>query len=323
MYTREPTLNSHPPVPTKSHKNYNQQKDQNRLWGEGFQYWRCSPCMCQANWMSLDIIVTLLACMAQRFTYWRCSPCMCQANWMSLGIIVTLLACMAQRFTSSMSPIKYASTASCRHKMACPWKCRSYLPTSRAISWTNHEKGHFNMRSSVLFWNWQILWRATIPGWCFWVFFSFPAVKNSFLGALPFTVGWSFFLAGSSPPDIDGPASTAKCWIGNDCGDLPTSPSHSASQSSWLSPLNLEGFLVPAMGVHQCWGPWASTSTITLVWTSVFTCVWVCIIILTSLLPSPLCGVLFVLTILKLKRESANQVPEQSCESLVAAILNF
>ena len=40
-----------PLVPTKSQKTYNQQKDQNRLWGGGFQYWRCSPCMCQANWM--------------------------------------------------------------------------------------------------------------------------------------------------------------------------------------------------------------------------------------------------------------------------------
>ena len=62
--------------------------------------------------------------------------------------------------------------------------------------------------------------------------FSFPAVKNSFLRVFPPTVGWSFFLAGSSPPNIDGPASTAiwaNCWVGNDCGDLPTSSSCSAS----------------------------------------------------------------------------------------------
>ena len=93
-------------------------------------------------------------------------------------------------------PTRYASAASYRHKMACPWKCRSYLPTSRAISWTNHEKRHFQMRSSVLFWNWQISRRVMIPGWYIWVFFSFPAIKNSFLGALPPTVGWSLFLAG-------------------------------------------------------------------------------------------------------------------------------
>ena len=72
---------------------------------------------------------------------------------MSLGIIVTHFACMAQRLVSSMRPTKYASAASCRHIMALPWKHKSYLPTSRAISWTSHEKGSFLIRSSVLFWN--------------------------------------------------------------------------------------------------------------------------------------------------------------------------
>ena len=45
-------------------------------------------------------------------------------------------------------------------------------------------------------------------------------------------VGWSFFLAGSSPPDVDGPTSTAiwdNCQVGSDGGALPTSSSHSAS----------------------------------------------------------------------------------------------
>ena len=76
-----------------------------------------------------------------------------QANWMSLGIIVTLLACMVQRLASSMRPTKNASAASCKHIMVLPWKCRSVLPTSWAISWTSHEKGSFLIRSSVLFWN--------------------------------------------------------------------------------------------------------------------------------------------------------------------------
>ena len=40
--------------------------------------------------------------------------------------------------------------------MVLPWKHRSYLPTSRAISWTSLEKGSFLIRSSVLFWNYQI-----------------------------------------------------------------------------------------------------------------------------------------------------------------------
>ena len=107
---------------------------------------------------------------------------------------------MVQRLVSSMRPTKYVSAAFCRHKMACPWKCMSYLTTSRAISWTNCKKGSFQMRSSVLFWNWQISSRATVPGQYFWVFMTFPAFKNSFLGVLPPTVGWSFFLASSTHP---------------------------------------------------------------------------------------------------------------------------
>ena len=62
---------------------------------------------------------------------------------MSLGIIVTHFTCMAQRLASSMRPTKYASAASCRHIMVLPLKCKSYLPTSLAISWTSHEKGEF------------------------------------------------------------------------------------------------------------------------------------------------------------------------------------
>ena len=139
---------------------------------------------------------------------------------------------MGQRLASSMRPTTYASAASCKHMIVCPWKCRSYLPTWRAISQTNCEKGSFWMRSPVLFWNWQISWRATVPSQYFWVFLTLPAFRNSFLGVLPPTFGWSFFLAGSSLPDIDGLASAAiwaSCQVGNDCGDLPTSSSHFAS----------------------------------------------------------------------------------------------
>ena len=104
-------------------------------------------------------------------------------------------------------------------KISHTWKHRSYLPTSRAISQTNCEKRHFQMRSSVLYWNWQILCRATIPSQYLQAFFSFPAVMKSFLGALPPTVEWSFFLAGSSLPDIDGLASEAiwaNCQVSSD-----------------------------------------------------------------------------------------------------------
>ena len=107
---------------------------------------------------------------------------------------------------------------------AVPWKCRSYLPTSRAISCTSHEKGSFLIRSSVLFWNCWISQRATVPGQYFLVFLTLPALRNSFWGALPPMVGQSFLWTGSSPK-ADGPASAAiwaNCWVGND--DMVTYP---------------------------------------------------------------------------------------------------
>ena len=133
------------------------------------------------------------------FQYFRCSPQMWQANGMSLGIIVTHFACMAQRLASSMRLTKYASAASCRHIMLLPWKHRLYLPTSRAISQTSHEKGSILIRSLVLFWKCQISQRATVPGQYFLVFLTLPAQRNSFQGALPPMVGQSFLWTGSSP----------------------------------------------------------------------------------------------------------------------------
>ena len=183
---------------------------------------------------------------------------------MSLAIIVTGFTCMAQRLASSMRPTKYASTASCRHIMVLPWKHRSYLPTSRAISWTSHEKGSFLMRSLVLFWNCPISQRATVPGQYFLVFLTLPAQRNSFEGALPPTVGWSFLQTGSSPK-ADGPASTAiwaNCQVGDDDGDLPTSSSHLASSTHFSASYNVfsaslvgEGFLA---GDGWCTGEGAS-----------------------------------------------------------------
>ena len=131
-----------------------------------------------------------------------------------------------------MRPTIYASAASCRHIIVHPWKHISYLPTSRAISQTNHEKGSFQIRSSVLFWNCHISQRATIPGQYLLGFFTLPACRNSFWGALPPTVGWSYLQAGSSPPNLDGLASAAiwaNCQVSNDDGDLPTSSNCPAS----------------------------------------------------------------------------------------------
>ena len=238
------------------------------------------------------------------------------ANWMLLGIIVTLLACMAQSFASSISLTKYAPIASCRHKMAHAWKCRSYLPTYGAISQTSHEKVLLWMRSSMLFWNWGISQRATVPGWCFWGFFNNAAHKNSFQGALAPMVGWSFLQAGSSPPDVDGLASTAiwaNCWVGNDSSDLPTCSSHSASSILLFSCSWLEGV--------SCTGTGGSTSA----GGAGSTCTWALVFTFQTCFSFPFFGVPFVLTILKFKweREKVYQELEQSHKSQVASILKF
>ena len=162
---------------------------------------------------------------------------MWQANWMSLGIIVTLLARMVQRMASSMRLTKNASAASCRHIMVLPWKCISVLPTAWAISQTSREKGSFLMRSSVLFWNCQISQRATVPGQYLLVFFTFPALRNSFQRALPPMVGQSFLLAGSSPK--------TDFWLGRG-GAQERGTSYPSWQSSLFLPLFLVLFCPPS-----------------------------------------------------------------------------
>ena len=174
---------------------------------------------------------------------------------------------------------KYASAASCKHIMVLPWKHKSYLPTSWAISWTSHEKGSFLIRIPVLFWNCQISCRTTAPDQYFLVFFTLPAWRNSFWGALPPMVGWSLLLTGSSP-EADGLASAAiwaNCQVGDDDGDLPTSSSHlasstclSASSNFFSSSLAGEGFLA---GDGWCTGdggllPFSASSLLFSLWWS-------------------------------------------------------
>ena len=89
---------------------------------------------------------------------------------------------MAQRFASSMRPTIYATAASCRHIIVHPWKGISYLPTCMAISWTSHEKGSFRIKSSVLFWNHCISWRATVPGRYLLGFFYLACLQEFLLG---------------------------------------------------------------------------------------------------------------------------------------------
>ena len=146
------------------------------------------------------------------------------------------------------------------------------------------------MRSSVLFWNRQILQRATIPSQYLWGFFNFPAINNFFLGALPPTVGWSFFPAGSSPSDIECPASVAiwvNCQVSDNCGDLPTSSSHSASATLLLiSSLSGEVYCAGAGGSTGVGGlqGWLWASALVL---ACLTCS-----------PSPFLGMTFVLAML-------------------------
>ena len=152
-----------------------------------------------------------------------------------------------------MRPTIYASAASCRHIIVLPWKCKSYLPTSRAIMQTKHKKGSFQIRNSVLFWNHQITQRATVPGQYFLVFFTFPAWRNSFWGVLPPTVSWSFLLTVSFLPNVDGPASAAiwaNCWVSNNEGDLPTPLSCSASAIWCMISLACRGTSLAGVGVH-------------------------------------------------------------------------
>ena len=155
---------------------------------------------------------------------------------------------MVHRLTSSGSRVKMVHT----------WKCILYHPTSRAISWTKCEKGNLWIRRSVLFLNQQISWRATIPGQYLWGFFTLLAFRNSFWGALPPTVSLSFLLAGSSLPDIDGPASAtiwANFWVGDGSSNLPISPNFSASVILFSISLGVRGVStsgtggLPALGV--------------------------------------------------------------------------
>lgn len=94
------------------------------------------------------------------------TPRILLASWMSFCMIVTLLACMAQRFVSSNRCIKNASAASCNARIACD--CH-LMPSSRgrtvsAISRTSRAKGSFRSKRSVLFWYFLISLKATVPG---------------------------------------------------------------------------------------------------------------------------------------------------------------
>ena len=122
-------------------------------------------------------------------------------------------------------------------------------------------------------------------------FFTFLALRNCFSGALPPTVGHSFLLASSSPPNIDGPAFTAiraNCQVSNDSGNLSTSSNFSVSAlllsiSPWVGGASSSG-MAGSFSTGSSSGS-ACTSFL------VLTC--------RAFLPSPILDVFFVLAILE------------------------
>ncbi len=93
------------------------------------------------------------------------SPLILKASRMSRGIIVTLLACIAQRFASSKRPTRYASTVDCSASRA-SLANRSSPTTSRTISRTTRPKGNFGMRRFVSRWSRFISLITREPGRC-------------------------------------------------------------------------------------------------------------------------------------------------------------
>ena len=129
------------------------------------------------------------------FYHHALSPLILLASYMSLGMIVTLLAWIAARLVSSKRPTMKDSVASCRARTAELWNLRSFL-NSDAISRTNLWKGSFLMSRSVDFWKRLISRRATVPGLNLWALLTPPATTGlaiffacltatCFLGAFP------------------------------------------------------------------------------------------------------------------------------------------
>ena len=95
----------------------------------------------------------------------------------------------------------------------------------------------------MLFWNWWILWRATIPSWYLCGLFNSPALRNSFLMALPPTIGWGFFQA--APPQL---MLMAQLW-------WPSQPTVSLGMTLETShPLQFLHLLPPLLHLAWSWG---------------------------------------------------------------------
>ena len=190
-----------------------------------------------------------------------------------------------------------------------------YLSTSRATLQTKCKKGSLHIRRSILFWKQWISCRAPVPSWYLWGFLTFPALRNSFWGALPPTVGKRILLAGSSLPNVDGPASTAiwaNCQLEMTLVTSPPLPTLLPFQFSSPTHFVLEEPNLRHWEVYQCWG---------------FLCLYMHLchgLYLEGPFTFPHSWHLFCSCHAEIgKRESANKKPEQSHESHVASILNF
>ena len=182
-----------------------------------------------------------------------------------------------------------------------------------AILQTRCDKGSLQMRRLVLFWNWQILWRATAPGQYLWGFFTFLALRNSFWGALPPMVGWNFLLASSSPLDVDGQAYAAiwaNCWVGNDLVTSTHPPTSLHPPFSSPSHLGLEGASTPGTGGSTSAG--GSTGA---------ACTSAHVFISRAFLPTP-SRASFCPYHTRIKRKPANQTPEQLHKNHLTFVLN-
>ena len=112
----------------------------------------------------------------------------------------------------------------CRAMTMCTWKHRSYFPAPWVILQTRCKKG-----ACV----WAAQCSSGTGGSCrglvslagtFRASYVGQPFRNSLHGALPPTVGWSSFLAGSSPAGSEGPASAAICLVGDNPGNHPPLP---------------------------------------------------------------------------------------------------
>ena len=241
---------------------------------------------------------------------------------MSLGIIVTLFACMVTEVGVFHETNYICLCSFLQAYYSAPLEVQVIFAHFKGyLAWTNCKKGSFQIRSSVLFWNCQISQRATVPGQYFLVFFTFPAWRNSFWGALPPMVGWSFLLAGSSLPNIDGLASTAiwaNCWVSEQWG-WPPYP------LKLLCLCNSPHYLLCLQRGLFSWSRGCTSDKGLFSLVSTFIAALVCSIFISPPL-FPWWGVTFVLAILEDNQGAlANRKTAwlHSCENYMVAILNL